>query len=89
MEAKHIATTGRPGPVLVDIPKDILNDQSEWVEPKIVEMPGYKPTTSPNPKSISQGVDLIKDAKKPILYVGGGIINSKSNNDSVLLSTSS
>ena len=81
IEAKHIATTGRPGPVLVDIPKDILNDESEWVEPKIVEMPGYKPTTSPNPKSITQGVDLIKKAKKPILYVGGGIINSKSNKE--------
>ena len=81
IEAKHIATTGRPGPVLVDIPKDILNDESEWIEPKIVEMPGYKPTTSPNPKSITQGVDLIKKAKKPILYVGGGIINSKSNKE--------
>ena len=88
MEAKHIATTGRPGPVLVDVPKDILNDQSEWIEPKIVEMPGYKPTTSPNPKSISQGVDLIKDAKKPILYVGGGIINSKSNKELYELATS-
>tara|TARA_B100000586_G_C20096749_1_gene422882 strand:+ start:208 stop:1941 length:1734 start_codon:yes stop_codon:yes gene_type:complete len=88
IEAKHIATTGRPGPVLVDIPKDILNDESEWIEPKIVEMPGYKPTTSPNPKSITQGVDLIKKAKKPILYVGGGIINSKSNKELYELATS-
>ena len=53
IEAKHIATTGRPGPVLVDIPKDILNEEAGWVNPKIVEMPGYKPTTIPNPKSIS------------------------------------
>ena len=89
MEAKHIATTGRPGPVLVDLPKDILNDESEWVEPKIVDMPGYKPTTSPNPKSITQAVDLIKKSKKPILYVGGGIINSKSNKELYELATSS
>ena len=88
IEAKHIATTGRPGPVLVDIPKDILNNESEWIEPKIVEMPGYKPTTSPNPKSITQGVGLIKKAKKPILYVGGGIINSKSNKELYELATS-
>ena len=88
IEAKHIATTGRPGPVLVDIPKDILNEEAEWVEPKIVEMPGYKPTTVPNPKSISEAVKLIKEAKKPVLYVGGGVISSKSNKELFELATS-
>ena len=88
LEAKYIATTGRPGPVLVDIPKDILNEESEWIEPIISDMPGYKPTTIPNPKSISQGVDLIKKSKKPILYIGGGVINSKSNKEVYELATS-
>ena len=49
-EAKFIATTGRPGPVLVDIPKDILNQVADWVEPGDLDLPGYKPTTEPNPK---------------------------------------
>ena len=88
IEAKHIATTGRPGPVLVDIPKDILNEEAGWVNPKIVEMPGYKPTTIPNPKSISEAVKLIKEAKKPVLYVGGGVISSKSNKELFELATS-
>ena len=63
LEAKHIATTGRPGPVLVDIPKDILNQKVEWIEPKLIEMPGYKPTLEPNPKMISQAAELIKQSK--------------------------
>ena len=88
IEARHIATTGRPGPVLVDIPKDILNEKTEWIEPGVVNIPGYKPTTIPNPKSISQAVSLIKEAKKPVLYVGGGVINSKSNKELFELATS-
>ena len=88
IEARHIATTGRPGPVLVDIPKDILNEETEWIEPGIINTPGYKPTTIPNAKSISQAVSLIKEAKKPVLYVGGGIINSKSNKELFELATS-
>ena len=88
IEARYIATTGRPGPVLVDIPKDVLNEKAEWIEPGITDMPGYRPTTTPNPKSISQAVYLIKEAKKPVLYVGGGIINSKSNKELFELATS-
>ena len=87
LEAKHIATTGRPGPVLVDIPKDILNEEAEWVEPVLAELPGYKPTLEANPKMIQQAVDLIVDSKKPILYVGGGIIHSKANKELFELST--
>ena len=88
IEARYIATTGRPGPVLVDIPKDVLNEKAEWIEPGITDTPGYRPTTTPNPKSISQAVYLIKEAKKPVLYVGGGIINSKSNKELFELATS-
>jgi acetolactate synthase-1/2/3 large subunit len=79
LEAKHIATTGRPGPVLVDIPKDILIEKAKWVEPKLTDLPGYKPTLEANPKMIQQAVKLIKESKKPLLYVGGGIIHSKAN----------
>ena len=78
-EAKFIATTGRPGPVLVDIPKDILNEEAEWIEPELQDLPGYKPTLEANPKMIQQAVDLIINSKKPVLYVGGGIIHSKAN----------
>jgi len=64
LEAKHIATTGRPGPVLVDIPKDILNEKAKWIEPKLLDLPGYKPTLEANPKMIQQAVNLITDSKK-------------------------
>ncbi|NCX78134.1 MAG: biosynthetic-type acetolactate synthase large subunit, partial [Proteobacteria bacterium] len=86
-EAKFIATTGRPGPVLVDIPKDILNQVAAWVEPGDLDLPGYKPTTEPNPKMVQQASSLIKKSKKPILYVGGGIIHSKANNELFELAT--
>ena len=86
-EAKFIATTGRPGPVLVDIPKDILNQVTAWVEPGDLDLPGYKPTTEPNPKMVQQASALIKESKKPILYVGGGIIHSQANNELFELAT--
>ena len=86
-KAFEVATTGRPGPVLVDIPKDILNQKVEWIEPKLVDLPGYKPTLEPNPKMINQAADLIKKAEKPILYVGGGIIHSKANEELFELAT--
>ena len=86
-EAKFIATTGRPGPVLVDIPKDILNEEAEWIEPELEDLPGYKPTLEANPKMIQQAVDLIINSKKPVLYVGGGIIHSKANKELFELST--
>jgi len=86
-EAKYIATTGRPGPVLVDIPKDVLNEISAWVEPGPINLPGYKPTLEPNPKMIQQAVELIKNSKKPVLYIGGGVIHSKAHNEIFELST--
>ena len=86
-EAKYIATTGRPGPVLIDIPKDILNQKSKWIEPSNLDLPGYKPTVEPNPKKIQQAAELIKKSKKPILYVGGGIIHSKANKELYDLAT--
>ena len=74
-EAFHLASTGRPGPVLVDLPKDILNTEIEWHEPTgEVDLPGYKPNTKGHPLQIRAAIDLILEAERPVLYAGGGII---------------
>jgi acetolactate synthase-1/2/3 large subunit len=78
-EAFHIASTGRPGPVLVDLPKDILNQSLTWHEPKTVSLPGYKPTVDGHPRRVKEAVDLIAHAKRPVLYVGGGIIKANAS----------
>ena len=74
--AYQIATTGRPGPVLVDIAKDAQNGKAEFVWPPKVDLPGYKPVTKPHGKQVQAAAQLIKEAKRPVLYVGGGIIRS-------------
>ncbi len=74
-----IATTGRPGPVLVDIAKDAQNGKAEFVWPPRVDLPGYKPVTKPHGKQIQAAAQLIKEAKRPVLYVGGGIVRSRAN----------
>ncbi|MBD2004702.1 MULTISPECIES: biosynthetic-type acetolactate synthase large subunit [Cyanophyceae] len=75
-EAFHIATTGRPGPVLIDVPKDVALGQFDYypVEPNSVKLPGYRPTVKGNPRQINAAVNLIREAKQPLLYVGGGAI---------------
>jgi acetolactate synthase-1/2/3 large subunit len=74
-EAFHLARSGRPGPVLVDLPKDILNSEIEWHEPTgKVDLPGYKPNTKGHPLQIRAAVELILEAERPVLYAGGGII---------------
>ena len=75
-EAFHIATTGRPGPVLVDIPKDVSTDRTEFKYPEKVNLPGYNPTLEGNKYQIKQAADEILKAKRPVLYVGGGTIFS-------------
>jgi acetolactate synthase-1/2/3 large subunit len=72
-EAFHIATTGRPGPVLVDIPKDVLQAQTTFSWPSAVNLPGYRPTMHPNRRQIRAAADLIRAARKPVFYVGGGV----------------
>ena len=83
-EAFHIATTGRPGPVLVDIPKDIVdpvNPRSAmtWYEPDSVpmELPGYHPITEGDPALIAEAAELIAQAERPVLYVGGGVLKAR------------
>ncbi|GFG49884.1 acetolactate synthase large subunit [Mycolicibacterium agri] len=73
-EAFHIARSGRPGPVLVDIPKDVLQGQCTFSWPPRVELPGYKPNTKPHSRQIREAAKLIAAARKPVLYVGGGVI---------------
>jgi acetolactate synthase I/II/III large subunit len=81
-EAFHIATTGRPGPVLVDIPKDIVDPKNprsamEWYWPETVDLPGYNPTTRGHPKMIREAARFITDARRPVIYAGGGILKAR------------
>ncbi|MEE2646659.1 MAG: biosynthetic-type acetolactate synthase large subunit [Actinomycetota bacterium] len=81
-EAFHIATTGRPGPVLVDIPKDIVDPTNprsslDWEDEVEIDLPGYKVDTSVDEDAIKKAVDLIQQAEKPILYIGGGVLKSR------------
>ena len=75
-EAFHIASTGRPGPVLVDISKDALQAQTTFAWPSRLDLPGYKPTTRPHTKQVREAARLMLESRKPVLYVGGGIIRA-------------
>ncbi len=75
-KAFHIATTGRPGPVLIDFPKDVQVAKAEFKYPETIHIRGYNPTYHGNPKQIRKVVKAIASAKKPLLYVGGGAIIS-------------
>jgi acetolactate synthase I/II/III large subunit len=82
-EAFHIASTGRPGPVLVDIPKDVGLEEFDYVpvEPGNVRLTGYKPTVKGNPRQINAALDLLEQAHKPLLYIGGGAIASNAHRE--------
>ncbi|MBS3973851.1 MAG: biosynthetic-type acetolactate synthase large subunit [Actinobacteria bacterium] len=75
-EAFHIATTGRPGPVLIDIPVDVSKGELEYEWPEVAHLPGYRPTYRGHAKQIKQAAQMISKARKPLLYVGGGVIAS-------------
>jgi len=75
-EAFYIATTGRPGPVLIDIPKDVQQHKSSITKSKGVNIPGYKPTLMGNLKQIKSAAELIENAKRPVIYAGGGVVTS-------------
>ncbi|HEY9851873.1 MAG TPA: biosynthetic-type acetolactate synthase large subunit [Leptolyngbyaceae cyanobacterium] len=77
-EAFHIASTGRPGPVLIDIPKDVGLEEFDYVpvEPGSVKIPGYRPTVKGNPRQVNQAINLIRESHRPLMYVGGGAIAS-------------
>ncbi len=75
-EAFYVASTGRPGPVHVDIPKDVTAQIEEFVYPDTVEMETYKPTVKGNLRQIKKAIDAIAEANRPIFYLGGGVVNS-------------
>jgi len=72
-EAFHIARTGRPGPVLIDIPRDIQIDQTEFHYPSQVDLPGYRPTTQGHPAQIKKAAKLINEAEQPVIIAGKGV----------------
>ncbi len=76
-EAFHVATTGRPGPVLIDVPKDVANATMDWYWPARVDLPGYKPTTRGHPRMIREATRLIASARRPVIYAGGGILKAR------------
>ncbi|MDA3027070.1 MAG: acetolactate synthase large subunit [Actinomycetota bacterium] len=80
-EAFHLALSGRPGPVLVDISKDALNAKTTFNWPPVMNLPGYHPTTKPNSKRVKEAAERIIAAKKPVLYVGGGVIKSHASKE--------
>jgi acetolactate synthase-1/2/3 large subunit len=80
-EAFHIARSGRPGPVLVDLPKDIIASKLTYPAKAAVNIPNYQPTYTPDPGQIAKACKLIMEAKTPVLYVGGGVILSDSNKE--------
>ncbi|MDP9445073.1 MAG: acetolactate synthase large subunit [Actinomycetota bacterium] len=75
-EAFHIAGTGRPGPVLVDIAKDALQDTTTFSWPRQVHLPGYRPVTKPHGKQVREAARLVVAAQRPVLYVGGGVLRA-------------
>jgi acetolactate synthase-1/2/3 large subunit len=75
-EAFHVARTGRPGPVLIDLPKDILINPAPYQEPNTAPHRSYRPRTAPDPQRIAEAVALLKRATRPVVYSGGGVINA-------------
>lgn len=82
-EAFYIALTGRPGPVLIDVPKDVGLTEFDYVpvEPGSVKLPGYRPTVKGNPRQLNQALKLIRAAERPLLYVGGGAITAGAHDE--------
>ena len=75
-EAFHLASTGRPGPVLVDVSKDAMQAMTTFEWPETIDLPGYHPVTKPHSKQVREAARLILDSKRPVLYVGGGVIRA-------------
>ena len=80
-EAFYVASTGRPGAVLVDVPKDIQNAEMDFVWPPQIKLPGYRPVTTPHARQIEEAVRLISQAKQPVLYIGGGVIKANAHKE--------
>ena len=75
-EGYHIARTGRPGPVLIDLPKDILNAEVDFVWDPTVDLPGYKPTVRGHGRMVREAIAMIAEAERPVIYAGGGLVRA-------------
>ena len=75
-EAFHLASTGRPGPVLIDLPKDVLQMETEWRPSQKLDLPGYRPNMDGHPRRVKEAVEMLANSRRPLLYVGGGIIKA-------------
>jgi acetolactate synthase-1/2/3 large subunit len=84
-EAFHIASTGRPGPVLVDIAKDALQALTTYDYPTTISLPGYRPVTRPHAKQVREAARLIVAAERPVLYVGGGVVKANASAELIRL----
>ncbi|WP_186760621.1 acetolactate synthase large subunit [Arthrobacter alpinus] len=84
-EAFHLASTGRPGPVLVDIAKDAQQSQMTFSWPPVIDLPGYRPVFRGHSKQLREAARLIREAKKPVLYVGGGVIKAHASKELLVL----
>ncbi|MDZ7832413.1 MAG: biosynthetic-type acetolactate synthase large subunit [Desulfobacterales bacterium] len=80
-EAFHIARSGRPGPVLIDLPKDVVNTTTNYSPPGEVRLRSYNPTYEPNIKQLKKVVSLIRTARKPVIFSGGGVVLSKAHEE--------
>ena len=80
-EAFHIATTGKPGPVLIDMPKDILTSKTEFNYPNEIKLPGYNPTYEGHPLQIAKAVKLLCEAERPVIISGGGVVASHASGE--------
>jgi acetolactate synthase-1/2/3 large subunit len=78
-EAFHIAGTGRPGPVLVDVAKDTLQAKTTFSWPARMDLPGYRPVARPHAKQVREAARLLAEARRPVLYVGGGVVKARAS----------
>jgi acetolactate synthase I/II/III large subunit len=84
-EAFHVATTGRPGPVVVDIPKDIINATMVFEYPESVDLPGYDTTDAVADTAIAEALDLLSQAERPVMMVGGGVVSGNAHAEALAL----
>ncbi len=84
-EAFHIATSGRPGPVLIDIPKDVSAELATFEYPERLSLPGYRPSTRGDADNVKKAVEKMREAKRPVLYIGGGIVHSNASDELIAL----
>ncbi len=84
-QAFYIARTGRPGPVLIDLPKDVVNARAEFSYPETISIRSYNPNYSPNRKQLRKAAELIAQCQRPVIYAGGGVVSSNSSEELTML----